>query len=362
MDEAVQVLADATGARQTSSVGGQLQEVDIHAPLVMLYIYLEKADLLSCLELSHRWITATQTQPSSELNSLPVQSILQFGTPLKVPGGPLSRLLLLSQESAQEGSQTAPAIPLHISTSVGYAITSSLALLMKDYFCGCKLLVPPPTHPISLAISGPHPPLHWLREISALPSFTTKSSRKVELSRSKFLDAIKRQKEVSEAWSPEHALELLLLCGLWQEAAALANFLGDWKKAFLLVSAHLHHLQAIGEECVPREYLSHVLSLQQSLVTARLSHLAISELTTLQGPDPVTPSLSHLLLGCAMAGELDNILVNELTALTDDLVRVCRAAPMLVDRAVPDLPSPPPYCPQPSSTSEVSGVECIYNV
>lgn len=50
-----------------------------------------------------------------------------------------------------------------------------------------------------------------------------------------------RQSQLASAWTPERALHYLLVGGAIVEGAWLLHALGDWKAAFILGSACLHH-------------------------------------------------------------------------------------------------------------------------
>ena len=97
-----------------------------------------------------------------------------------------------------------------ISSQCGLTVTQCLAKLMCCYFTNRPLYVP------SLSSIG-----------------CSTSDNYIELDRSELAKAITEQ-DLQLLWCPEHALKLLLLSGLWEEAVEFPLQLGDWKKAFLL--------------------------------------------------------------------------------------------------------------------------------
>ena len=353
VDKALQTLEEAVEVFLSTNDGKSSSEENACELLSVLYIYMEKVDFMGCLNLCHRLITSTLSSSSTHLS--PAQSILQFGATVQSPAGPLSKLM--SHESLQSSVQFSSSPELHFSSVSGYAVASSLALLMSDYFCGRRMLVLSPMQPFPLVwvkLTAPQPPLKWLQLFS--DSSSPVEYRMVELSRSDCQNTISRENELAKVWTPEHALELLLLCGLWCEAASLTSTLGDWKSSFTLLCLHLAHLKTIGTRRLPDDYLEHVRTLHQALATKRLNDIFLSEQAqTTQGQDDaILQSLSHLLLGCAMV-EQDEVLITGMVDSVGNLVDLCRSAPLLVDRSVFDLPSPPPYCPQPTLTAaEVS--------
>ena len=360
VDEALQTLEDTVEVFLLSTHDGASTRESVSVPLSLLYIYMEKIDLMSCLNLCHRLIT--NKLPSSSSHLSPAQSILQFGASLQSPAGPLSKLMShesLQSHRSQESLLFSSNPELYFSSDSGYVVASSLALLMADYFCGRRMLVLSPMQPhplIQIKLTTPQPPLKWLQLFSNSLSVEL---RMVEMNRSDCLSAISRENDLAKIWTPEHALELLLLCGLWCEAASLTSTLGDWKSSFILLSIHLGHLKKIGER-LPQDYLEHVQTLHQAIATKRLNDIILSEQVQAdQGNnDAILQLLSHLFLGCAMV-EQDEVLVSGVIDSVGSLVELCRSASLLVDRSVMDLPSPPPYCPQPTSTAEVSKTELL---
>lgn len=66
---------------------------------------------------------------------------------------------------------------------------------------------------------------------------TDADRRVVELSQSRVVVALRSQ-HLSEVWTVDYALELLLLGGLLPEAVWMAQHLGDWKMAATLSLAY----------------------------------------------------------------------------------------------------------------------------
>nr|XP_032826472.1 ciliogenesis and planar polarity effector 1-like [Petromyzon marinus] len=110
------------------------------------------------------------------------------------------------------------------------AVVRSMGRFMAAYFTNRALYVFPP-HSVQTL-----PPLHT----TAAPS---PRWRLLPVSRAG-VSASARAQRVSSAWSPEYALELLLVAGLHTEAVWLARTLGDWKTAVavgLAYRSHDHH-------------------------------------------------------------------------------------------------------------------------
>lgn len=64
--------------------------------------------------------------------------------------------------------------------------------------------------------------------------------RVVELSQARAAASVRRE-QLSEVWTVDYALELLLLGGLLPEAAWMARHLGDWKMAATLGLAYTNY-------------------------------------------------------------------------------------------------------------------------
>ena len=65
-------------------------------------------------------------------------------------------------------------------------------------------------------------------------------NRIVPLCRDKFTSLI-REEKLGEIWTPECALECLMMSGLYTEAVWFVHQLGDWKTAFIMsVASDMH--------------------------------------------------------------------------------------------------------------------------
>ncbi|XP_078733051.1 ciliogenesis and planar polarity effector 1 isoform X1 [Lampetra fluviatilis] len=128
----------------------------------------------------------------------------------------------------QPHTDTAPGI----CERAALAVVRSMGRFMAAYFTNRALYVFPP-HSVQTL-----PPLHT----TAAPP---PRWRLLPVSRAG-VSVSARAQRVSSAWSPEYALELLLVAGLHAEAVWLARTLGDWKTAVavgLAYCSHDHHHQ-----------------------------------------------------------------------------------------------------------------------
>ena len=277
---------------------------------------------------------------------------------------------------------------MFIESENGLAVVTSLARFMTAFFCNRPLLVAPATNPSIIPPASSQAPLP--------------GSRYLELDRSVITKSI-HQQSLSDKWTVDHALELLLLSGLWEEACDLVSSLGDWKKSFLLASTHLTHakklaevtgnlqaesrpgLEVIAHHLAVGNVMSLLVSLQgstspyssSSRVSQPVKHsetpkrpnrqaarLAMEERrasracrigTGAEGTRPhsveVLNAVSSTLRACAWV-ELDSVLMGTVGSLLGRLTETCKRLSLEVPVSV-YLPAPPLYCPQPSITQEV---------
>jgi len=222
-------------------------------------------------------------------------------------------------------------VNVYIASLSGLAVVQCLAKLMCSYFLNKPLLIP------------------FLSSIG-----TSAGSRQQQLDRMKVTRAITEQ-DLSLLWHPDHALKLLLLSGLWQEAIQLPLLLGDWKKTFLL-SVVFGEIQCYFETYLPAkldENLEHRLMfdhinslLHSSTVKASLhSNEMLTEVT----------SMIHTAALC----NIDTVLVQLCYKCLEDIVDAVHNMDMFVPQGV-HLPSPPIYCPQPSVDDCVSCISLLY--
>ena len=255
-------------------------------------------------------------------------------------------------------------------TDSSLAVLSSLARFMIAFFCNHRLLVPSSLNPFVL------PPPDCLRHVPV--------SSYQELDRSLVTKAA-TVAVLEEKWNPSHALGLLLVCGLWQEACQFLCSLGEWKKSFMLASVCFHHCFALEQRLssvvpvglclslksfacqIASERLLGILSL---LLPSALVHLATetsSQAHRLAVPSTVEPegirrrellhSIASVLYTCSCA-EFDSVLLAVAGALHASLCEACRELALVVSPSF-YLPAPPLYCPQPSATPEVGCRVCV---
>ena len=388
--------------------------------LSVLFIKLEQYDLKSALEFAHSFIVNYQRKgalgqvlpPRRQARSataLPRSSSamgvtgraetgvgisrsrswasLYQGRPVNsLPPSPCDLDSSAVHQLAESGSQLKTRIC--IGSDNGLAVVISLARFMTAFFCNRPLLIAPATNPLVLPPTSSPVPLA--------------NSRYLELDRSAITRSV-RQQCLSDDWTADHTLELLLLSGLWEEACDLISSLGDWKKSFLLASTYLTHSKKLPAmtgnlqtESPNLEMASHqqaVRSIMSLLVSPRststpnmgaprrsqpVKHSETPKRPNRQarwtterqaskakymghGAEGIQPhavevlqSISRTLQACAWV-ELDHVLTSTVNSLLCDLTETCKEIPIEVPAPV-YLPAPPLYCPQPSITQEVSAV------
>ncbi|CAM4728658.1 unnamed protein product [Leuciscus chuanchicus] len=186
--------------------------------------------------------------------------------------------------------------------------------------------------------------------------------RVVELSQARAAVAV-RFDQLSEVWTVDYALELLLLGGLIPEAVWMAQRLGDWKMAATLGLAYTNycsgHLDFSSLQW--RE-----LHLPPELKPAVIFHDQLEELlgrmlgsegdgnkdaVSVEDVDLLQVSLQEILKASVMA-EVD-VISQPLTRLMNAAKERATSLPVLVP-PVFYLPAPPLYCPQPSPNTQDS--------
>ncbi|XP_064163689.1 ciliogenesis and planar polarity effector 1 isoform X2 [Anguilla rostrata] len=238
------------------------------------------------------------------------------------------------------------------------AAVQSFGRFMAAYFTNQPLSVLPP-HSV-----GVLPPLH-------LPAGTAPGQRLVPLSRSRVLGEVWRQ-QLSEMWTVDYALELLLQGGLLPEAAWLAHRLGDWKTAASLSLAYctycseqadfsrlnwreLHLPAQLQPGCIFREQLELLLGLEaggepdQSGTDSR-SYEQFAD-AVMEEDVELQVSVQEVLRASVMARV--DVLSRPLHRLTDAAKDLASRLSGLVPPGV-YLPAPPLYCPQPASDTQAS--------
>ncbi|XP_056323405.1 ciliogenesis and planar polarity effector 1 [Danio aesculapii] len=225
------------------------------------------------------------------------------------------------------------------------AVVQSLARFMAAYFTNQPLFILPP-HNVDVL-----PPLHLPHPAAA---------RIVELSQSRVSMSL-RSDQLSEVWTVDYALELLLLGGLMPEAVWMAQRLGDWKMAASLGLAYSRYCSGrldfsrlqwrelhLPSELKPAEIFQEQLEvlLSPALEPEGETH---ADTADVEDVDVLQASVQEILKASVMA-ELD-VLSQPLTRLLDAAKERATSLPALVP-AVFYLPAPPLYCPQPSANTQ----------
>ncbi|XP_054613801.1 ciliogenesis and planar polarity effector 1 isoform X2 [Dunckerocampus dactyliophorus] len=243
-----------------------------------------------------------------------------------------------------------PLLPMNLHDDAAYAVIYALARFMASYFTNQPLKILPP-HNVAIL-----PPLH-------LPH-ASNVGRLVPLSQEEVARAV-RQQHLSEKWTVDYALDMLLLGGLLPETAWLAFNLGDWKTAASVSLAynnfctdHLDFTRMNRQELhLPKALLPQSIfqaELQCLLDNNALEHTDITDksfIDPLEGEDlgVLQVSIQEILKASVMADV--NVLSSPLTSLLDSAKDLCSGLPALVHSGL-YLPSPPLYCPQPSPNTQ----------
>ena len=380
-----------------------------------LFKMLEQYDLKGALDFAHSFIV--DSQESAELNNLLSQSkpILPIPTSSSDPAVAMSQSQVGRATHSQ--STSAPSqYPLasnqnptlisfqvletmsewnldtckkvSVKSDSGLAVVTSLARAMVAFFSNQPLVIAPPSNPFVLSPCV----------ATDLPG--TNHPRYLELNRAAVTKVI-REQELTELFTVDHTLQLLLLCGLWKESCEFVSDLGDWRKGFILACIRWHHCRRMNEKYSSEVQVSpatlaelesfasqqamekvlQVLSSSQladgpsSIVHKGRSAQEQSELSpraselqkmsvkffssvrasciegTLPHKKEVFDFVSSTFQVCAFA-ELDSVLLGATATLLHQLVECCRHLSVLVPSAV-YLPAPPLYCPQPGISNEV---------
>ncbi|XP_021334904.2 ciliogenesis and planar polarity effector 1 isoform X3 [Danio rerio] len=225
------------------------------------------------------------------------------------------------------------------------AVVQSLARFMAAYFTNQPLFILPP-HNVDVL-----PPLHLPHPAAA---------RVVELSQSRVSMSL-RSDQLSEVWTVDYALELLLLGGLMPEAVWMAQRLGDWKMAASLSLAYSRYCSSrldfsrlqwrelhLPSELKPAEIFQEQLEvlLSPALESEGETH---SDAADVEDVDTLQASVQEILKASVMA-ELD-VLSQPITSLLDAAKERATSLSALVPAAF-YLPAPPLYCPQPSANTQ----------
>ncbi|KAG7498681.1 cilioproteinsis and planar polarity effector 1 isoform X1 [Solea senegalensis] len=244
-------------------------------------------------------------------------------------------------------------LPIDLHNETACAVVQSLGRFMASYFANQPLHILPP-HNVAVL-----PPLH-------LPH-APDVGRLIPLCQEEVATAIRRQ-HLSEVWTVDYALDLLLLGGLLPEAVWLAYNLGDWKTAVSLSLAYTSYRTDRLEfaRLTRRELLLPTAWKAENIFQAELKCLlgnkpdhkehrdkdddkSFTDLLEGEDWDLLLVSIQEILKASVMAGV--NVMSSPLSSLLDTAKDLCSCLPMLVPNGL-YLPSPPLYCPQPSPNTQ----------
>ncbi|XP_036384605.1 ciliogenesis and planar polarity effector 1 [Megalops cyprinoides] len=250
-------------------------------------------------------------------------------------------------DPAGEGDQFSVAwLPEEVGREAACAVVQSLGRFMAAYFTNQPLTILPP-HSVDVL-----PPLH-------LPPAACQ--RLVPLSQSTVLGAVRRQ-QLSEVWTVEYTLDLLLQGGLLPEAVWLAHHLGDWKTAVFLGLAYttyckdhfdftklkwreLHLPAQFQPGGIFQDQLESLLGLETGPLETQRDSMEEEDMELLQ------VSVQEILKASVMV-EVD-VLSQPLHRLLHSARDLATSLSGLVPAGV-YLPAPPLYCPQPATDIEGS--------
>ncbi|XP_077398572.1 ciliogenesis and planar polarity effector 1 isoform X2 [Vanacampus margaritifer] len=245
---------------------------------------------------------------------------------------------------------TDPLLPTDLHSDAVIAVIQALARFMASYFTNQPLNILPAHHVAVL------PPLH-------LPH-AANVGRLVPLCQEAAARAV-RQQNMSEKWTVDYSLDLLLLGGLLPETAWLAFKLGDWKTAAAVGLAYVYYcdshldLTRINKQelHLPKDLLPGSIfqaELQFLLENDTDEHIDVND-TRFTDPvegqelDAMQGSAQEILKASVIAGV--DVLTSQLTSLLESAKELCSGLSALVHSGL-YLPSPPLYCPQPSPNTQ----------
>ncbi|XP_043743250.1 ciliogenesis and planar polarity effector 1 isoform X13 [Cervus elaphus] len=240
------------------------------------------------------------------------------------------------------------------------SVVQSMARFMAAYFTNQLLCILPP-HSVNVL-----PPLHIKTE---------QPFRLIPLQHSKVTSVV-REQNLSDVWTVEYALELLLIGGLVPEAVWLAHKLGDWKTsisvgvAFQLFCKHGSNFTRSEEKSLKLPLNITPAQIFQEKLQCFLGQPASSEAKNAMGSkykqftDPIEEedadllfsSVQEILKAAVMAdadilSETFQLLIN---SAKDFSKRLWGLVPVSLY-----LPAPPLYCPQPAVLSEEDGDDLL---
>ncbi|XP_045141192.1 ciliogenesis and planar polarity effector 1 [Echinops telfairi] len=235
----------------------------------------------------------------------------------------------------------------HVHPEAAVRVIQSMARFMAAYFTNQLLCILPP-HNVNVL-----PPLHVKTE---------QSLRLIPLQHSKVASVV-RDQNLSNMWTVEYALELLLIGGLVPEAVWLAHKLGDWKTsvsigvAFQLFCKHDSNFTRNLNNTYPKKTSDDLWFLYIPGISYKWDfpqHLdyPIEE----EDANHLCGSVQEVLKAAVMADA--DILSDTFQLLISSAKDFSKRLWGLVPAGL-YLPAPPLYCPQPACLSEEDGDDLL---
>ncbi|XP_077619603.1 ciliogenesis and planar polarity effector 1 [Crocuta crocuta] len=239
-------------------------------------------------------------------------------------------------------------------------VIQSMARFMAAYFTNQLLCILPP-HNVNVL-----PPLH---------TKTEQSLRLIPLQHSKVASVV-RDQNLSNVWTVEYALELLLIGGLVPEAVWLAHKLGDWKTsvsvgvAFQLFCKHDSNFTRSKKKSLNLPINMTPAQIFQEKLQCFLGRPTSLEAKNEMGSkykqftDPIEEEDANLLFG-SVQEVLKAAVMADADILSETFQLLLNSAKDFSKRLwglVPVglyLPAPPLYCPQPAILSEEDGDDLL---
>ncbi|XP_070564175.1 ciliogenesis and planar polarity effector 1-like isoform X2 [Ptychodera flava] len=358
--------------REVALGSSEIQEkvspvLETQSLLAVLYTQLQQYNLMGALQLADSLIDCYTEIP--EAGGQKTQKEIRLSR---------SDSSFLSVFTNMLGVQEAvPTLPVVNSDSVR-PVVQSLARFMALYFSNKPIYIYPPHSPMPL------PPLHrdTMHACRVIPLYHEAVSYSI------------RQQDLSEIWTSDRALQLLLVAGMLPEAIWFSKELGDWKSAFVLGVTYVkykqisiwkdqengHSSEELPEELHPftivQSGLEHLIQIKLPGIALKPEDVKSPGGGLLRPPSPValkkSPSVTSLAsMGSFNVDEDSNIehlsktVTNMLKAavisgldatpwLLGKLSDRCQSLVSELHGLVPEglyLPAPPLYCPQPATAS-----------
>ncbi|KAA0704314.1 Protein JBTS17 [Triplophysa tibetana] len=230
------------------------------------------------------------------------------------------------------------------------AVVQSLARFMAAYFTNRPLCILPP---------------HSVEVLPALHLPHDAGRRVVELSQSRVVDGLRSQ-HLSDVWTVDYALELLLLGGLLPEAAWMAQHLGDWKMAATLSLAYSSYCSDPLDMSRLRWRELHLpTQLHPAVIFQTQLEMLLGRAVESEGNDNTACVEDVELLQVSVQEILKASVMAEVDVFSQPLKRLLESAkeraaslPVLLPAAF-YLPAPPLYCPQPSPDTQETRSACL---